>query len=65
MLSSVAGAGGLALRVEVGRSQVSTQLTVAHEGALRYDVVDWGSIGPSARGNRGADNGAAALRRLR
>jgi hypothetical protein len=39
-------ASGLSLRLEVGASQVGTQLTIAHETVQRYEVIDWGSIVP-------------------
>lgn len=46
VLSSAPVASGLSLRQEVGASQVGARLTFAHEGVLRYEVVDWGSIVP-------------------
>jgi alpha-D-xyloside xylohydrolase len=46
VVSSQPVANGLALRQTVGAAQVHTQFTFAHEGVLRYEVVDWGSIVP-------------------
>lgn len=46
VLSSAPVDSGLLLRQELGASQVRVRLTFAHEGVLRYEVVDWGPIVP-------------------
>ena len=37
---------GLSVRQTVGTGAVTAQLTFAHDGVLRYEVVDWGNIQP-------------------
>lgn len=46
VISSNPVSGGLAIKQTVGDGQVEAQLTFAHEGVLRYEVVDWGTIKP-------------------
>ena len=44
--SSTSVAGGLVLRQAVGAAEISAQLSFAHDGVLRYEVVDWGGLEP-------------------
>ena len=37
---------GLTIKQTVGDAQVEAQLAFTHEGVLRYEVVDWGTINP-------------------
>ena len=46
VLSSTPVANGLSVRQAVGQAQIGAQLSFAHDGVLRYEVVDWGSLQP-------------------
>ena len=46
VVSSTPDAGGLSVQQTVGGTQIEAHLTFAHDGVLRYEVVDWGSLHP-------------------
>lgn len=46
VISSTRITNGLAIQQAVGTAQIAAQLTFAHEGVLRYAVVDWGALVP-------------------
>ena len=46
VVSSTPIADGLSVRQAVGDAQIQAQLTFVHDGVLRYEVVDWGSLRP-------------------
>jgi alpha-D-xyloside xylohydrolase len=46
VISSSPIPGGLALKQAVGGGEVDAQLVFAHDGVLRYEVLDWGAITP-------------------
>lgn len=56
IVSSAPIANGLSVRQTVGSTQVTAQLTFAHDGVLRYEVVDWGSIRPLQTAIAGPSN---------
>lgn len=58
VLSSQPVDGGLALRQAVGTAQVDARLTFAHDGVVRYEVVDWGSVSPHETAVAGPTTGA-------
>src|SRR5215475_2343940 len=39
---------GLELTQALGASQITSQLTFAHDGVMRYEVTDWGAANPVA-----------------
>lgn len=39
---------GLQLKQKAGSATVTTQLTFPHEGVMRYEVIDWGGLTPTA-----------------
>src|SRR5207244_9403953 len=46
IISSSPIANGLALVQAVGNVQIDAQLSFAHDGVLRYEVTNWGSLTP-------------------
>jgi alpha-D-xyloside xylohydrolase len=46
--SSTATAAGLELKQKAGAAVVTATLTFPHDGVMRYEVTDWGGIGPLA-----------------
>src|SRR5438874_12373062 len=46
VVSSQVVPNGLAFAQAVGTAQVQVTLTFVHEGVLRYEVVDWGTLKP-------------------
>lgn len=46
VISSAPVANGLAIQQAVGTTQIAAQLIFAHEGVLRYEVLDWGELVP-------------------
>jgi len=48
VLSSKQLGNGLELTQSLGPSQITSQLTLIHEGVMRYEVVDWGAAHPTA-----------------
>ena len=46
VISSNSIANGLEIIQAVGTAQIGARLTFAHEGVLRYEVIDWGTLVP-------------------
>jgi alpha-D-xyloside xylohydrolase len=40
--------GGLQIKQALGPAQISSQFTFAHDGVLRYEVIDWADLKPTA-----------------
>jgi alpha-D-xyloside xylohydrolase len=57
VISSAPVAGGLAIQQVVGTAQIAAQLTFAHEGVLRYEVLDWGDLVPLQTAIAGSSTG--------
>jgi alpha-D-xyloside xylohydrolase len=45
---STAIANGLELKQRLGAAVITTRLTFSHDRVLRFEVVDWGGVGPLA-----------------
>jgi alpha-D-xyloside xylohydrolase len=56
VVSSTPISNGLSIRQTVGNGQITAQLTFAHDGVLRYEVVDWGGIHPLQTAIAGPSN---------
>lgn len=54
--SSKTLADGLELKQKVGTSLIISRLTFPHEGVMRYEVTDWGSVVPVATAIASASN---------